>query len=175
MRCCSEAKGQSLCICCCLPACACPPACACLPAALLAAATEGCELEDCEEKAVVLFFVQEALANVTNAYLAFSTVSETVLYSEEDFTERAAVFAETLQEVADLNAGLTDFFVSVPANVACPACSPVCLPVCLPACLPVGLPGCLPVCLPSHLARFHRPCSSPSTSLPTSLRARGMA
>ena len=107
----------------------------------------------------MLFFVQEALANVTNAYLAFSTVSETVLYSEEDFTERAAVFAETLQEVADLNAGLTDFFVSVPANVACPA----------------RLPACLPACLPSNIARFHRPCSSPLTSLPTSLRARGMA
>ena len=115
---------------------------------------------------MVLFFVQEALANVTNAYLAFSTVSETVLYSEEDFTERAAVFAETLQEVADLNAGLTDFFVSEGADVACPACSDAssaCLPACLPACLlavhvvsetsasqPASQPAwaCLPACLP---------------------------
>ena len=81
-------------------------------AAVLEAATAGCELEDCEEKAVVLFYVEEALSNVTNAYLAFSTVSDTVLYSEEDFEERAAVFAETLQEVANLNANLTDYFVS---------------------------------------------------------------
>jgi hypothetical protein len=87
---------------------------------VLEAATAGCELEDCAEKAVVLFYVDAALANVTNAYLAFSTVSDTVLYSEEDFEERAAVFAETLQEVANLNANLTDYFVS---------------------CLP-GLPGC---------------------------------
>ena len=92
-----------------------------LPAALVEAATAGCELDDCTDKAVVAFFVQEALANVTNAYLAFSTVSDTVLYSEEDFEERAAVFAETLQEVANLNANLTDYFVS---------------------CLP-GLPGCM--------------------------------
>ena len=81
-------------------------------AAVLEAATAGCELEDCEEKAVVLFYVEEALTNVTNAYLAFSTVSDTVLYSEEDFEERASVFAETLQEVANLNANLTDYFVS---------------------------------------------------------------
>ena len=84
----------------------------CVPAAVLEAATAGCELEDCEEKAVVLFYVEEALTNVTNAYLAFSTVSDTVLYSEEDFEERAAVFAETLQDVANLNANLTDYFVS---------------------------------------------------------------
>ena len=82
-----------------------------LCAAVLAAATEGCELEDCADKAVVLFYVQEALENVTNAYLAFSTVSDTVLYSEEDFAERAATFADTLQEVANLNANLTDYFV----------------------------------------------------------------
>ena len=79
---------------------------------MLASATAGCELEDCTEKAVVLFYVEEALANVTNAYLAFSTVSDTALYSEEDFQERATVFAETLQEVANLNANLTDYFVS---------------------------------------------------------------
>ena len=95
-------------------------------AAVLEAATAGCELEDCEEKAVVLFYVEEALSNVTNAYLAFSTVSDTVLYSEEDFEERATVFAETLQEVANLNANLTDYFVSwlpgcPPRLPACPA------------------------------------------------------
>ena len=90
---------------------------------MLEAATAGCELEDCAEKAVVLFYVDAALANVTNAYLAFSTVSDTVLYSEEDFQERAAVFAETLQEVANLNANLTDYFVSCLVHcLACLAC-----------------------------------------------------
>ena len=112
------------------------------------AATEGCELEDCADKAVVLFYVQEALANVTNAYLAFSTVSDTVLYSEEDFEERAATFADTLQEVANLNANLTDYFVReagcLPAIVACcmlhaasarpPTCPPHPLSHCLSAC-----------------------------------------
>ena len=107
---------------------------------MLAAATEGCELEDCAEKAVVLFYVEEALSNVTNAYLAFSTVSDTVLYSEEDFTERATVFAETLQEVANLNANLTDYFVSCLAWPGLPASLPACrlpswpylqMPVCL--------------------------------------------
>ena len=97
-------------------------------AAVLAAATAGCELEDCAEKAVVLFYVEEALSNVTNAYLAFSTVSDTVLYSEEDFTERATVFAETLQEVANLNANLTDYFVSGLAWPGLPACLPARLP-----------------------------------------------
>ena len=96
-----------------------------LPAAVLEAATAGCELEDCAEKAVVLFYVDAALANVTNAYLAFSTVSDTVLYSEEDFEERAAVFAETLQEVANLNANLTDYFVSgLPGLPGCLAGQP---------------------------------------------------
>jgi hypothetical protein len=100
-----------------------------LSAALVAAATAGCELDDCTDKAVVAFFVQEALTNVSNAYLAFSTVSDTVLYSEKDFEERAAVFAETLQEVANLNANLTDYFVSVPR-----------LPACLANCL-AAMPG----------------------------------
>ena len=81
-------------------------------AGILKAATKGCELDDCAYKAAVLIYVEDALANVTNAYLAFSTVSDTVLYSERDFQERAAVFAETLQDVANLNANLTDYFVS---------------------------------------------------------------
>jgi hypothetical protein len=134
-----------------------------LPAAVLEAATAGCELEDCAEKAVVLFYVDAALANVTNAYLAFSTVSDTVLYSEEDFQERAAVFAETLQEVANLNANLTDYFVS------CLACPINCL-ACLLWLHKVALPC-------SKTDQRHNICllfSSPLTSLLTSLKMRGM-
>ena len=87
----------------------------------------------------MLFYVEEALSNVTNAYLAFSTVSDTVLYSEEDFTERATVFAETLQEVADRNANLTDYFVSGLCSCCPPARPLVRLPARLPACPPARL------------------------------------
>ena len=132
-----------------------PTTLAVLRAAVLAVATEGCELEDCADKAVVLFYVQEALSNVTNAYLAFSTVSDSVLYSEDDFQERAAVFAETLQEVANLNANLTDYFV----REACLSAVAASLPACPPL-LPASQPACLPACL--HPARL---ALSPAASL----------
>ena len=105
-----------------------------LRAAVLAAAIAGCELEDCTEKAVVLYYVNLAQANVTNAYLAFLKVSGTVLYSEEDFKNRTTLFAKTLQEVANLNADLTDYFVSGPSVLLSVARLPArCPPVCSPA------------------------------------------
>ena len=87
----------------------------CLPllrAAVLEAVTKNCELTDCVEKAAVQVYTQEALQNSTNAYLAFVSEQDTPLYSQKEFVDRVELFTETLEQVAQANAGLTDYYVS---------------------------------------------------------------
>ena len=91
-------------------------------AAVYEEAVKGCELEDCEEKAVVQFFVQEALKNSTNSYLAFvsgsggegegGTGEPVVFFSKEEFAVRVEMYTETLEQVAQANAQLKDYYVS---------------------------------------------------------------
>ena len=88
------------------------PICSCC-AAVVAAATQGCALADCSEKAVVAFFVQQALENTTNAYLAFAGNTSRTYTSRQDFVARGQLFSATLQQVAALNTGLQDFFLTV--------------------------------------------------------------
>ena len=80
---------------------------------MVAAATQGCALADCSQKAVVAFFVQQALQNTSNAYLAFAGNVSRTYTSRHDFVVREQLFSATLQQVAALNAGLKDFYLTV--------------------------------------------------------------
>ena len=81
--------------------------------------TKTCLLEDCEQKAAVVYFAQEALKNTTNAYLAYVAQQQqqqeeepVVFTSQLEFVQRAELFADTLQQVLEVNANLAGFYVS---------------------------------------------------------------
>ena len=59
------------------------------------------------------YFVQQALQNTSNAYLAFASNTSRTYTSHQDFAVRAQLFSATLQQVAALNSGLQDFFLTV--------------------------------------------------------------
>ena len=83
-------------------------------AALFKQATKGCTLlTDCAQKAVVAYFVQQALQNTTNAFLAFASNQSREFPSYQDFAARQQLYASTLQQVESANAGLKDFFLTV--------------------------------------------------------------
>ena len=77
-------------------------------------AVKGCTLQaDCAQKAVVAFFVQQALQNTSNAFLAFAGNQTRDFTSHQDFVQRQQLFTATLQQVAAANAGLTDSFLTI--------------------------------------------------------------
>ena len=59
------------------------------------------------------FFVQQALQNTSNAYLAFAGNTSRTYTNRQDFVARGQLFSATLQQVAALNTGLQDFFLTV--------------------------------------------------------------
>ena len=77
-------------------------------------------MKDCGEKAVVQYFVQEALKNTTNSYLAFVSEQARSFSTKKDFAVRVEMYKETLQQVAQANAQLKDYFVSVAATASAP-------------------------------------------------------
>lgn len=93
-----------------------PTVCICaLPvAALFKQAITGCTLlSDCAQKAVVAYFVQQALQNTTNAFLAFVGNQTRDFPSYQDFAARQQLYTSTLQQVASANAGLKNFYLTV--------------------------------------------------------------
>ena len=77
-------------------------------------AVKGCTLQaDCAQKAVVAFFVQQALQNTSNAFLAFAGNQTRDFTSHQDFVQRQQLFTATLQQVAAANAALTDSFLTI--------------------------------------------------------------
>ena len=64
------------------------------------------------------YFVQQALKNTTNAYLAYVTQEPRSFSTPQDFAQRAQLFSATLVQVAKLNAGLTNYFVSEGSRAA---------------------------------------------------------
>ena len=57
--------------------------------------------------------MQQALQNASNAYLAFASNVSRTFTSHQDYAVRAQLFTLTLQQVAVLNAGLQDFYLTV--------------------------------------------------------------
>ena len=83
-------------------------------AAVFKQAIKGCTLlTDCAQKAVVAYFVQQALQNTTNAFLAFVGNQTRDFPSYQDFAARQQLYTSTLQQVASANAGLKNFFLTV--------------------------------------------------------------
>ena len=107
---------------------ACCHGCPQLPAAVYQQAVQGCQLTNCSDKAAVLYFVQQALKNTTNAYLAYISQEQRSFSTLQDFVQRADLFSATLVQVAQLNARLTDYFVSGSSS-------------CRPAGQPAGTPN----------------------------------
>ena len=59
------------------------------------------------------FYAQEALKNVSNAYLAFAGGQSLTYSSPEEFKLRTGLFEVALRTVIDLNAQLKDYFVTI--------------------------------------------------------------
>ena len=59
------------------------------------------------------FFVQQALQNTTNAFLAFVGNQTRDFPSYQDFAARQQLYTSTLQLVASANAGLKNFFLTI--------------------------------------------------------------